>query len=84
MRAFETRQQHALEGADGDRDLCMTWDMQFPELGNTAEIVTKDMRVVVWLQHEGVLEDVSCSVSVPILESSCIRLHCHTAPERWH
>ena len=58
MRALETRQQHRLDGLDGDRDLSLSWDLQFPELGNTVEIVTAYMRVVVWLQHEGFLEDV--------------------------
>jgi hypothetical protein len=58
MHALETRQQHALDGLDGDRDLSLSWDMHFPELGNTVEIVTAYMRVVVWLQHEGFLEDV--------------------------
>lgn len=58
MRALETRQQHVLDGLDGDRDLSLSWDLQFPELGNTIEIVTAYMRVVVWLQYEGLLEDV--------------------------
>ena len=58
MRALETRQQHVLDGLDGDRDLSLIWDLQFPELGNTVEIVTAYMRIVVWLQHEGLLKDV--------------------------
>jgi len=59
MRASETRQQHVMDGLDGDRDLSINWDLEYPELGNTVEIVTQYMRVIVWLNHEGYLEDVS-------------------------
>ena len=59
MRASETRQQHVMDGLDGDRDLSINWDLEYPELGNAVEIVTQYMRVIVWLNHEGYLEDVS-------------------------
>ena len=41
---------------NGDRDLSLNWDLQFPELGNAVEIVTQYIRVVVWLNHESYLE----------------------------
>lgn len=58
MRALETEQQHVMNSMDGNRDLSMNWDLHYPELGNTVEIITDFMRVVVWLNHESYLEDV--------------------------
>ena len=59
MRALETEQQHEMGGLDGNRDLSMNWDLHYPELGNTVEVITQYLRVVVWLKHESFLEDVS-------------------------
>ena len=59
MRALETEQQHEMGGVDENRALIMNWDLHYPELGNTVEVITQYMRVVVWLNHESFLEDVS-------------------------
>ena len=49
MRPSETQQQHVLDDLDGSAAFSLNWDLQFPELGNTAEITSAFMRVVVWL-----------------------------------
>ena len=48
-----------MDGGHGNTDLSMNWDLHYPELGNTVEIITQYMRVVVWLNQESFLEDVS-------------------------
>ncbi len=62
MRASETEQQHVMNGGHGNTDLSMNWDLHYPELGNTVEVITQYMRVVVWLNHESFAEDVSPSL----------------------
>ena len=59
MRPSETQQQHVLDDLDGSALFSLNWDLQFPELGNTAEITTAFMRVVVWLSPETFPAEVS-------------------------
>lgn len=59
MRPAETQQQHVLDDLGGSSVFSLSWDLQFPELGNTAEITTAFMRVVVWLSPEAFSAEVS-------------------------
>ena len=59
MRPSETQQQHVLDDLGGSSVFSLNWDLQFPELGNTAEITTAFMRVVVWLSPETFSAEVS-------------------------
>ena len=52
MRPSETQQQHVLDDLDGSSVFSLNWDLHFPELGNTVEITTAFMRVIVWLSPE--------------------------------
>ena len=59
MRPSETQQQHVLDDLGGSSVFSLNWDLQFPELGNTAEITSAFMRVVVWLSPETSSAEVS-------------------------
>ncbi len=83
MRAAETEQQHVMDGGRGNKDLSMNWDLQYPELGNTVEIITQYMRVVVWLNHESFLEDVSTCLWHP-KGSLCAHLQTRKFPPMIH